>query len=320
MPQIDLPLEKLYAYEGINPKPADFEQYWERALNEMKSVDPQVELIPAQFQVPFAECFHLYFTGVRGARIHAKYIRPKGQNKPHPAILQFHGLSMDSGDWQDKVAYAALGVSVVSMDCRGQGGLSEDVGSVKGNTLHGHIIRGIDNDPDDLLYRHMFLDAAQLAGIVIGMPEVDPTKVAAIGISQGGGLTLACGALEPRVSKLAPVYPYLSDYLRVWEMDLDVAAYEEIRTYFRKFDPQHKRKNEVFEKLGYIDIQHLAPRIKGEVMMATGLMDTITPPSTQFAAFNKITSPKRVEIYPDFAHEWLPGFADKTMTFIAEWL
>jgi cephalosporin-C deacetylase len=320
MPQIDLPLEQLYAYEGVNPKPADFDDYWDRALAEMKSIDPQVELIPAQFQVPFAECFHLYFTGVRGARIHAKYIRPKGQNKKHPAILQFHGLSMDSGDWQDKFAYAALGVSVISMDCRGQGGLSEDVGAVKGNTLHGHIIRGINNHPDDLLYRHMFLDAAQLAGIVIGMPEVDPTKVAAIGISQGGGLTLACGALEPRVAKLAPVYPYLSDYLRVWEMDLDVAAYEEIRTYFRKFDPQHKRKNEVFEKLGYIDIQHLAPRIKGEVMMATGLMDTITPPSTQFAAYNKITSPKRVEIYPDFAHEWLPGFADKTMAFIAEWL
>ncbi|MNL81234.1 Cephalosporin-C deacetylase [compost metagenome] len=55
-------------------------------------------------------------------------------------------------------------------------------------------------------------------------------------------------------------------------------------------------------------------------MMATGLMDTVTPPSTQFAAYNKIASPKRVEIYPDFAHEWLPGFADMTMTFIAEWL
>jgi cephalosporin-C deacetylase len=286
----------------------------------MRSVDPQIELVPAQFQVPFAECFHLYFTGVRGARIHAKYIRPKEGKKPHPAILQFHGLSMDSGDWQDKVAYAALGVSVISMDCRGQGGRSEDVGAVKGNTLRGHIIRGIDNHPDDLLYRHMFLDAAQLAGIVMEMPEVDPARVAAIGISQGGGLTLACGALEPRIAKLAPVYPFLSDYLRVWEMDLDVGAYEDLRTYFRKFDPQHKRKNEVFEKLGYIDVQHLAPRIKGEVMMATGLMDTVTPPSTQFAAYNKISSPKRVEIYPDFAHEWLPGFADMTMTFIAEWL
>lgn len=103
-------------------------------------------------------------------------------------------------------------------------------------------------------------------------------------------------------------------------MDLAKDAYDDIRAYFRKFDPRHKREDEVFEKLGYIDVQHLALRIRGEVMMATGLMDTITPPSTQFAAYNKIVSPKRVEIYPDFGHEGLPGFPDMTMTFIAEWL
>lgn len=320
MPLIDFPLEQLRTYEGINPKPNDFDAYWDRALAEMRSMDANLELIPAAFQVPIADCFDLYFTGVRGARIHAKYIRPKSGAQPHPAVIQFHGYSGDSGDWADKVAYAALGISFISMDCRGQGGKSEDVGGVKGNTLNGHIIRGLDDHPDNLLFRHIYLDAAQLAGIVMELPEVDPSRVAAMGYSQGGGLTLACAALEPRISKLVPVYPFLSDYKRVWEMDLAKDAYDDIRAYFRKFDPRHKREDEVFEKLGYIDVQHLALRIRGEVMMATGLMDTITPPSTQFAAYNKIVSPKRVEIYPDFGHEGLPGFPDMTMTFIAEWL
>ena len=49
--------------------------------------------------------------------------------------------------------------------------------------------------------------------------------------------------------------------------------------------------------------------------MGVGLMDTICPPSTQFAAYNKITAPKRLEIYPDFGHEGLPGFTDKTIRF-----
>lgn len=320
MPLIDFPLEQLQTYQGISPRPPDFDDYWERALNEMKSVDPQLELIPAQFQVPIADCFELYFTGVRGARIHAKYIRPKGSAAPHPAVIQFHGYSMNSGDWMEKVAYAALGISFISMDVRGQGGSSEDTGGVKGNTLNGHIIRGLDDHPDNLLFRQIYLDAAQLAGIVMDLPEVDPSRVAAMGYSQGGGLTLACAALEPRIAKLVPAYPFLSDYKRVWEMDLAKDAYDEIRAYFRKFDPLHKREAEVFEKLGYIDVQHLAPRIKGEVLMATGLMDTITPPSTQFAAYNKITSQKRVEVYPDYGHEGLPGFADTAMTFIAEWL
>lgn len=99
-------------------------------------------------------------------------------------------------------------------------------------------------------------------------------------------------------------------------MDLAKDAYVEMQQYFRRFDPRHQRENEIFTKLGYIDVQFLAERIKGEVMMATGLMDTICPPSTQFAAYNKITAPKKMEIYPDFGHEYLPGFDDLIYQFM----
>ena len=194
--------------------------------------------------------------------------------------------------------------------------MSEDVGGVKGNTLHGHIIRGLDDGPEKLLYRSLFLDTAQLARIVMDMPEVDENRVGAMGGSQGGGLTLACASLEPRIKRAAPAFPFLCDYKRVWEMDLAKDAYQEIKDYFRRFDPTHAREDDVFTTLGYIDIQHMTRSIQGEVMMAVGLMDTICPPSTQFAAYNKITSPKRTVIYPDFGHEGLPGFDDMTFEFM----
>lgn len=319
MPLIDMPIEELVKYEGRNPKPDDFDLYWDRALEEMKAVDAQVELVSSEFQVPFADCYHLYFTGVRGARIHCKYVKPKNVHEPHPAIIQFHGYTVNSGEWAGLLSFASLGYSVIAMDVRGQGGYSEDTGGVKGNTHHGHIIRGLDNDgANDLLFRHIYLDTAQIAQIVMDLPEVDEEKVIATGWSQGGGLTLACAALEPRIKKVAPVYPFLSDYKRVWEMDLAKDAYHELKTYFRHFDPQHKRENEIFTKLGYIDIQHLAPRIKADVLMAVGLMDTVCPPSTQFAAFNKIQSSKRYELYPDFGHEELPGHPDRILQYIQD--
>jgi len=316
----DFPLEKLQTYMGINPRPADFDAYWDAALAEMRALDPQVTLMPATFQASYADCFDMTFTGVGEARIYAKLLKPKNAPAPHPAVLMFHGYSGDSGDWADKLGYVAAGYAVAALDCRGQGGRSEDKGGVTGNTLHGHIIRGLNEalrgGPEKLYYRQMFLDTAQLAKIVMEMPDVDPTRVGATGGSQGGALTVACIALEPRIKRAAPVFPFLSDYKRVWEMDQDVNAYSELREYFRRFDPRHEQEDLVFEKLGYVDIQYLAPRIRADVQWYTGLRDTICPPSTQFAAYNKITSEKKMVIYPDFGHEGLPGSNDLIFQFM----
>ncbi len=85
MPLIDMPLEALRQYQGLNPCPPDMDAFWEEALEEMRAVDPQVELVPADFTTSFADCFDMWFTGVRGARIHAKLLRPKkAQGKALP--------------------------------------------------------------------------------------------------------------------------------------------------------------------------------------------------------------------------------------------
>lgn len=315
----DMPQEALFAYQGTNPRPHDFDAYWTEALAELAAIDPAIEIIPdPDFQTPFATCSHLWFTGVGGARIHAKLLQPKNSTGQHPAVVMFHGYTGDSGSWLDKLGYVAAGYTVAALDCRGQGGLSEDVGGVRGTTLNGHIIRGLNDAPEKLLYRSNFLDTAQLAGIVMDMDTVDETRVGSIGNSQGGALSLVCAALEPRIQRAVAVHPFLSDYQRVWEMDLAQDAYAELKEFFRKFDPQHKREAEIFTRLGYIDIQNLTPRIKASVLMAATLDDRVCPPSTQFAAFNKIQSKKTIEIYPDFAHEPPPGFAEKTFKFMME--
>lgn len=314
----DMPLEKLHHYQGRNPRPADFDEFWDRSLAELKDVEPCIELRPAEFVCSYAECFHMYYTGIGGARIYAKLLRPRGELVKRPALLMFHGYPGNSGEWSDKLPYVAAGYIVAAMDCRGQGGRSQDCGGVTGTTCRGHIIRGLDGPPETLLFRQIFLDTVQLARIVLTMPEVDADCVGATGGSQGGALTLACAALEPRVRRAAAVFPFLCDYQRVWEMDLGKDPYLELQTYFRQFDPLHQREEEVFTKLGYIDVQHLAPRIRASVLMSVGLMDMICPPSSQFAAYNKITSPKQLALYPDFGHETLPGNPDRIFQFLTQ--
>jgi cephalosporin-C deacetylase len=315
MPTFEMPLEQLWSYKGRNPRPADFDTYWDRALSELNATDPQPKLIPHPSPARFADCFDLWFTGVGQARIHAQYVRPRSGGSG-PAVLKFHGYSGNAGSWFDQLPWAAQGIASAVLDVRGQGGLSEDVGGVEGTTLRGHIIRGLGGDPDKLLFRQIFLDTVQLARVVMSFPEVDPKRLGAMGASQGGGLTLACAALEPGIVRAAPVYPFLCDYQRVWEMDLGVDAYEELTYYFKRFDPTHVKEKEIFTNLGYIDVQHLAPRITANVLMTTALMDTVCPPSTQFAAYNKIKSTKDIVLYPDFGHDDLPGNDDRAFDFL----
>ncbi len=241
------------------------------------------------------------------ARIHSRFLKPAGTEQCFPAVAMFHGYRGHCGDWYGKLPYPMAGMCIAAMDVRGQSGLSVDNMQVQGNTFYGHIIRGADEDsPDKLLFRRIFLDTAQLVRVLMTMPFVDGDNIGATGFSQGGGLALACAALEPRVKIVAAGYPFLCDYRRVWELDYAKDAYQELETYFRLKDPMHRREREFWERLGYIDVQYLVPRIKAETVFFTGLMDTVCPPSTQFAAYNKITAPKSMILYPDFGHETLP--------------
>ncbi|QNE20082.1 acetylxylan esterase [Kribbella qitaiheensis] len=310
MLSFELSYEELIAYQGTNPRPDDFDQYWEKGLAELGGIDPETAFEPAtDFPLPFARAEHLYFNGTGGYRVHAKVIRP--QNPTGPAVLMFHGYGGEQPKWVDLLPYAARGFTIAALDVREQVAFRTTSQQPNSFSLRNHLVEGLDDGPEGLLYRHVFLDTRRLADIIRALPEVDPARVATTGWSQGGGLSLVAAALTPEIKYAASVYPFLTDYRRAWDLNLDKDPYNEITTWFRKRDPRHLREEEVFTTLGYIDLQHLAPRIQAEVTLYVGLEDETCPPSTQYAAYNKITSAKEVRLYPDFGHDDLPGAMDE---------
>ena len=95
---IDMPLAEMKSYLGSSPRPEDFDRNWPDTLAELEATPPELELTPAKFQAPNAECFDLRFTGTGGARVYAKLLRPVKTAGKHPAVVQFHGYSGNSGD------------------------------------------------------------------------------------------------------------------------------------------------------------------------------------------------------------------------------
>ncbi|SJZ76787.1 cephalosporin-C deacetylase [Pilibacter termitis] len=309
-------LTKLENYKGTGNKPDDFEQYWDTALAELAEFPLNYELEEIEFHSNVARAYHLWFTSPDGARIHAQLLTPKETaGKKFKGLLQFHGYHGDSGDWVDKIGAVAEGFVVAALDARGQGGLSEDNTKTSGGVLKGLIIRGMEEGCDNLYYKRVYLDCAHIAKILMAFDFVDETRIFAQGASQGGALTVACAALVPQIKKIIATYPFLCDYRKAFNLGAQTSAFEEIPYWFQFRDPLHKREEEIFNTLSYIDLQHLAPRIKAEVVWVMGMQDTIVPPETQLSAYNNITSKKRLIALPEYGHEYLPKVSDELQGF-----
>lgn len=319
MPTFEMSLEALHRYHGISPLPHDFDFYWERALADLDGTGLEHTREPADFEAPGLAFEHLWFQGVGNARIHCKLVRPLTTAGPMPGIVAYHGYTHHSGEWFNLLPFAYTGRVVLSMDVRGQGGLSHDTSTADGPSLFGHIVRGAaDPDPDQLFYRNVYLDAVKATRILMAMGIVDADRIGVFGNSQGGALSLVAAALNPRIKMAAPIHPFLSDFKRIVEMDLNKGPYEGFSLYFRKYDPLHEHEDAFYNRLGYIDIQNFASRVKASVLWQTGLMDTVCPPSTQFAAYNKLTCPKTMLISPDYAHEPIVYASDRIFRFFAD--
>ena len=55
MPTIDMPLADLRQYNGINPRPADFDEFWDKSLSELAAIDPKPEFVPHDYKSKIAD-------------------------------------------------------------------------------------------------------------------------------------------------------------------------------------------------------------------------------------------------------------------------
>ena len=315
MPVLDMPIKEMESYLGKSIKPNDFDDFWENEIKKIDISNIEYKIVKKDFKNKQADYYEIYFKGIDGANIYAMYICPTASDKV-PTVLEFHDYKEASRGWHHLTRYIALGYSVIAMDCRGQGGKSEDIGGTKGSTVSGHLIVGLDDDIVNMYYTKVYLDAYILSKIVEGFDKTDINKMISFGKGQGAALALVVAALNKNIKKCSMQYPFLADFKRVWEMDLDKDAYEGIRYYFRWFDPMHLKEEEVFRRLGYIDIVNFSKKLECELLIGTGLLDTICPPSTQYAIFNNANCKKKHLVFHKYGHEINNFFENENLKFM----
>ena len=310
-------LARLEAYRGADACPGDFDDFWAARMAEADAVALSYELGPSDVPAhPTCEFFDLWFTGMGGARLHAKYLRPRVPG-PVPLVLQFHGYPGASRSWLEQCSFAGMGMALLALDCPGQGGPSEDLGGFRGTTVCGHVVAGVGGDPKDLYYVRLHQDIRIMCRIVGELSGIDRGRVFVNGASQGGGLGLACCALNPGVvSRAAILYPFISDFRMVWELGLDVVAYDGIGYFSRWFAADGRGLAEALSKLAYVDSKNFAHLVRCPVLFGTGLDDTVVPVPTQFAVYNNLACEKAHHLFPGFGHEEIQEFDDLIIDFL----
>jgi cephalosporin-C deacetylase len=143
---------------------------------------------------------------------------------------------------------------------------------------------------------------------------VDAERIAVAGGSQGGALSLAAAALAPSLVRLCHAdVPFLSDIEHAMEVAVD-HPYLELVSYLAL---HLELEDDVRHTIRHVDNALLATRIRARTLVSVGLRDTITPPSTVFAAFNAIEAPKEIAVYPYSGHSLPTSHAERQLADFA---
>lgn len=304
-----------------NHRPDDFDEFWKAQIQPIKDLNPEIRIEKA-FETEFerADYYDLYFESFDKSRIHCKYLRPKANSKT-PLVVIFHGYPGATRSFFEYSAFLDKGIAVLAMDCRGQGGPSFQMEQNRinmGPTVSGHLIDGLNGEKEDLFYINIYKDAYLAVNVAKNLDDIDTDKIFLAGSSQGAGISIVTAALQENIKKVYLLYPFLTDFRKVFELDYDDTAYEGLRYFSRWYDPQGKRMDETFRKLDYIDAANFASKIDAEIIYGISLADEVIPPEVQFAVYNEIKSKKKLYQFEGFTHEKICQMEDKAISFFID--
>lgn len=302
MAHTDLPLDQLRTYRYTEPEPDDFDEFWTSTLDAAAGIPVSATFAPYDSELRTVDAFDVTFAGFGGDPVKAWLILPADRSGPLPAVVEYLGYGSGRGIPLESLAYASAGYAHLVMDTRGQGsswraGDTPDP-TPSGPSVPGFMTRGILH-PNDYYYRRLYVDAVRAVDAVKAHPDVDATRIAVTGRSQGGALSLVAAGLRDDVAVAIPHVPFLCAFRRGTAIT-DREPFAEI---VRWCSIHRTRVDDAFRTLAYFDGTAFAARATCAGSFSVALMDGVCPPSTVFAAYNAYAGEKNIAVWQFNNHE-----------------
>ena len=292
--------------------PADFREFWKEAIeaNSRIPADPIVTLMPERC----TDKVRVYHVSVQnfqpGSRIYGILCVPAGEG-PFPAVLEVPGAGIRPYSGRTDLAEAgiiSLQIGIHGIPVNLDPGVYQDL--MRG-ALNGYWTFNLD-DRDQYYFKRVYLGCLRAIDYIFSLPAFDGVNLGVTGGSQGGALSIVTAGLDSRVKCLAAFYPALCD----------LTGYVHGRAggwphMFREENGWDRSEDRI-ATAAYFDVVNFARMVAAPGWYSWGFNDTVCPPTSMYAAYNVISAPRELFLFPqtghwtfpeqrDMAREWLIG-------------
>jgi cephalosporin-C deacetylase len=293
--------DRINEYETYMPeltKREDFDTFWEKTLNLSRAASLNATITEYPYPSPYVKVYELTYEGYDGTVIRGWYLLPSFLKKEqYPCLIHYHGFSGDRGRPHNFMHWVLMGMAVVSVECRLQGGETGSNAVYEGGLFQNVNSLGVLNK-DTYYYRSVYMDCLRAVDFAVSREEVDNSQIVLHGASQGGALVMAVAALDDRPALAMADVPSNSNIEA--RIEGEHGSFACLAEYIRRYPERQER---IYETVSYFDTMNMADRIHCPVLASVALKDMVCPAKCYYATYNRIPSDKDIKVYPFNGHD-----------------
>jgi len=263
------------------------DDFWKSTRQQLDKIPIDADVVKVKEALPYQK-YKVTLTSLGSVRICAYLSIPvQGESKPGlwPVIVTTPGYS---GNQQGvMLSECQRGYAILQVFPRGQGESAEFY------KITGDKLAGSSDQPEGAYYQGAYADVMRMIDFVLTRSDFDPNRIALVGTSQGGGISLAVAALDKRVKAVVVHLPFLCN-IRLAATIPSLAKH--------CLDLSGKNTDTALNILDYFDVWQLAPKLNLPVLMSAGGKDEICPMATIQSVYERLPGKKSLKIYKDLIH------------------